>query len=164
MVKDETISYTAVTTRCRNHNISMVLRFVFIQINLPKWEEMLNIIVRIAIIFFYFLCTIESWAFIPRIPTSLRKNAGDQYVHQFIKPGDRIVGGRPGSFSAHTGFILITEFSVCLLANFIYQHLYIIAVHGEFPYQVSIQKVSFFGTKTHYCGGAVVGQCVVTAV
>lgn len=42
--------------------------------------------------------------------------------------------------------------------------LIVLAVHGEFPYQVSIQKVSFFGTKTHYCGGAVVGQCVVTAV
>ncbi|CAL8137858.1 unnamed protein product [Orchesella dallaii] len=70
---------------------------------------------------------LESWAFIPRIPTSLLKRTGDQYVHQFVKPGDRIVGGRP-------------------------------AVHGEFPYQVSIQKVSFFGTKTHYCGGAVVGQ------
>lgn len=45
-----------------------------------------------------FLFLTESWAFMPRIPSSLLKSAGDQYVHQFIKPGDRIVGGRPGKY------------------------------------------------------------------
>ncbi|OXA43818.1 trypsin-1 [Folsomia candida] len=37
------------------------------------------------------------------------------------------------------------------------------AVHGEFPYQASIQRLSILGTKVHYCGGALVGQCIVTA-
>lgn len=52
---------------------------------------------------------IESWAFIPRIPTSLLKSAGDQYVHQFIKPGDRIVGGRPGLLCFQQSFLFFVS-------------------------------------------------------
>ena len=74
--------------------------------------------------------------FMPRVPTSLLKSdegTESEFVHNYVKPGDRIVGGKP-------------------------------AFHGEFPYQSSIQKIGFFGGRTHYCGGAVISEyCILTA-
>jgi len=89
----------------------------------------------LAVAFVILLYKLEAvFAIFPiRVPDSLSTFVGKELVSDdFIKTGDRIVGGR-------------------------------LAVRGEFPYQASIQRVSFLGRRTHYCGGALVGQCILTA-
>jgi len=97
-----------------------------------KLELFRTIRLLIALTLLIIIFGMETWAFMPRIPTSLLLKSGD-IVHDFVKPGERIVGGKH-------------------------------AVHGELPYQASLQKISFFGTKTHYCGGTLISPiCVITA-